>query len=163
MLSKQLDIWIWNHRTDLSWRYKVDTHRQIDGVQSCEFRRDSDRSECKGIGWSPGILPPLLVKTMRKNPAGWLGAAIERRKALWDVQEAKRRNIFQEEAHQLYFMLLIDLSRPRSVAILMGSVWVGPKWIRMDLGLRSRRETWENVYRLSLLRSFAVKGSQEER
>ena len=35
----------------------------------------------KGVGWSPGMLPPLLVKTM-KNPVYWQGAAIERRKAV---------------------------------------------------------------------------------
>lgn len=36
----------------------------------------------KGVGWSPGMLPSLLVKTMRKNPADWQGAARERRKAV---------------------------------------------------------------------------------
>ena len=48
---------------------------------------------------------------------------------------------FKEEAWQLYLMLLNDLSRPRSMAILMRRVLVGSKQIRMDLGVRSRRET----------------------
>lgn len=46
---------------------------------------------------------------------------------------------------------------PRSMVILVGRVLVGRKQIRMDLGVRSRRETGENEYRLNLLKSFAIK------
>lgn len=59
-------------------------------------------------------------------------------------------------------MLLNDLSRSRSMVILMRRVLMGQGRItRKDL-VRSRRETGENEYRLSLLKSFAVEENQEK-
>lgn len=54
-------------------------------------------------------------------------------------------------------MCLKDLSRSKSMVILIRRVLVGQKQIRMDLEEAEKKKTGENENRLSLLKRFAVK------
>lgn len=58
-------------------------------------------------------------------------------------------------------MLLNDLSRPRSIVVLMRRVLVGQNQIKMDLGVRSKEELEKMSTLLSLLKSLAVEEGQE--
>lgn len=58
-------------------------------------------------------------------------------------------------------MLLNDLSRPRSIVVLMRRVLVGQNQIKMDLGVRSKEELEKMSTLLSLLKSLAAEEGQE--
>lgn len=117
-------LWVWRIPT------RVDEHR---------CRREREQGRSPGEPWGP----VTVVKTMRKKQKELEGTAVGMTKTGMRCPEIQgKKHISRRRHDNLCLMLLNDLSRSRSMAILMRRVSVGQKRIRMDLRSKKPKRNW---------------------